>query len=197
MVSKWPENSYIDKFSFFTFAGNTNFDAALTAVLNAFANTPSDDQRVTFFLSDGDSTTFSTGPGSPVQNVATADIVVNTFSIGNGASGCGPTESLGIIANITGGTCTEVLDPSELSAVLTGVTPTGIDHVSVRLNGGTPVEAALGALGNWSVFFPEPVPGENYLIEASVFAEDGTVATADITRRWRPVHRCFRKPCRR
>jgi hypothetical protein len=181
MVSNWPANSLIDKFTFFTFGGTTNFDSALLAIQDAFQDAPKEEQRVAFFLSDGDSTTFSTGPFTPIQNLAANGIVVNTFSIGNGASGCGPTESLGQIAKITGGSCTEVLDPTDLSAVLTGVTPTGIVDVVASLNNGTPVDANLDAFGNWSATFPPPTPGEKYLIEASVLAEDGTVATADIT----------------
>jgi hypothetical protein len=181
MYSTWPGNSFIDRFTQYTFAGNTNFDAAINSVIDVFATVPTDTLQVAFFLSDGDSTTFSTGPGSPLQNAASNDIVINTFSVGNGAAGCGPTDSLGIVANVTGGTCTEVLDPSELSTVLPGVTPTGIEFVQVGVTGFPPVVAALDPLGNWSASFPPSVPGQNYMIEASVFAEDGTVATADIS----------------
>ena len=172
--------SEINLFSYFGFGSGTNFDGALSAMNSAFASQPAEEQRVAFFLSDGDSFQFSTGPGSPLQTAADAGIVVHTYSIGTGASGCGTTASLHIIAAETGGTCTEVLDPSDLSAVLGGVTPTGLDHVEVAINSGTPVTASLNALGGWSASFPPPVEGAAYHIEASVFAEDGTIVTADI-----------------
>lgn len=180
MISFWPGNSVIDKFTPFTFGGGTNFDDALVKVHDAFIGVPDTDIRVAFFLSDGNSTIFSTGPGSPLQNLANAGVVINTFSVGNGAAGCGPTDSLGIIADVTGGTCTEVLDPTDLSTALPGVTPTGIDFVEVGVTGYPTQTATLDALGNWSSMFEPPVPGQDYVIKAAVHAEDETVAVADI-----------------
>ncbi|MCB8945784.1 MAG: VWA domain-containing protein, partial [Ardenticatenaceae bacterium] len=171
--------SSVGLFSYFGFGSGTDFNDALSAVHAAFASQPLDEQRVTFFLSDGAASVF-TGSGSPLQEVADANIVVHTYSIGDGASGCGPGASLNTIATVTGGTCTEVLDPSDLSAVLGDVTPTGLDHVEVSLNSGTPITASLNALGGWAASFPPPVEGQPYLIEASIIAEDGTVVTADI-----------------
>lgn len=172
--------SLIGLFSPFHFDTGTNFDGALLATYAAFASQPTSEQRVAFFLSDGDSPTFTIGTGSPVQQVADANITVNTYSIGAAASGCGPDESLGQIAAITGGTCTVVDDPSQLAAVLGGITPTGLDYVTVSLNSGTPMTASLNALGGWTATFPPPVPGDSYLIEANVAAADGTIVTADI-----------------
>lgn len=180
MISFWPGNSVIDKFTPFTFGGGTNFDDALVKVHDAFTGVPDSDIRVAFFLSDGNSTIFTTGPGSPLQNLADSGVVINTFSVGNGAAGCGPGDSLGVIADVTGGTCTEVLDPTDLSTALPGVTPTGIDFVEVGVTGYPTQTATLDALGNWSAVFEAPAEGQPYVIKAAVHAEDETVAVADI-----------------
>ena len=173
-------NSFINLFTPSTFGTGTNFNAALTSMNTAFATQPVGEIDVAFFLSDGDATV-STGPGSPVQIAADAGTVVNTYSIGNGASGCDPGDSLRTIANITGGVCTPVTDPTTLSAILQGTTPTDIDWVIVSLNGSEFQYAVLNALGGWTVSFPELDLDTEYLIEATVRAEDGTLVTADIT----------------
>lgn len=158
--------------------GGTNFNAALTEMNTSFATQPSGESNFGMFLSDGFGS-LSTGPGTPLATAIAAGTRVFTFSVGTGASGCGPGAQLRIIADQTGGTCTEVTDPSDLQALITETQPAGIDRVDVALNGGTPVTADLDFLGNWSATVTPVVNGPNVLT-ATAIATDGTEVTADI-----------------
>ncbi len=157
------------------FALKTDYNGALTAMNAAFASQPAGETNIAFFLSDGAPTYFSTGPGSPLEAAVTAGTTIHTFGIGGGAGGSSsPGAPLREIADATGGSCTEVSDPSTLAAVLPGVTPVGI--VGVTVNG---LVASLNAAGQYECMVPV-VAGPN-MIQACVTAEDGTVACADIT----------------
>ena len=162
--------------------GNTSFDAPLNVINSTFAAQPAGENNIAFFLSDGVGV-LSTGAGSPLQAAADAGTVVNTFSVGTGATGCGSGAGLRTIADTTGGTCTEVDDPGDLAAVIGGGgTAAGIDRVEVQIDGGAPIAASVDALSNWSATIPgSAITGPSHLIEATVYATDGTSATADIT----------------
>ena len=134
------------------FAFNTNYDAALTNMNAAFATQPAGDINTGFFLSDGEPTTFTTGAGSPLQDAINAGTKILTFGIGGGAAGsCAPGEALRVIADSTGGTCTEVADPSTLSTVLPAQL-TNIKTLELKVNGTVvatangPQPVSLGAL---------------------------------------------------
>lgn len=155
----------------------TSFDNALLAVDQLFAGSETQ-QKIAFFLSDGESSV-RTGDNSPLATVANNNITVNTYSVGSGATGCSEDQNLQIIADRTGGSCTEVPDPSQLSAVLPGTRPAGIDHVELSVNNGNPISATLDALGNWSAVITACENGEDR-VEATVVATDGTEVTAEI-----------------
>jgi hypothetical protein len=166
------------------FAFATNYDAALTNMNAAFATQPAGDINTGFFLSDGDPTAFTTGPGSPLQAAITAGTRILTFGIGGGAAGsCAPGEALRTIADSTGGTCTEVADPSTLSTVLPAQL-TNISSLELRVNGTLiatatgpqPVSLAIPSTAITSAL----VVGIN-TIEATATAADGTVVTASTT----------------
>lgn len=166
------------------FAFATNYDAALTNMNASFATQSPGDINTGFFLSDGEPTAFTTGPGSPLQNAITAGTKILTFGIGGGAAGsCAPGEALRIIADSTGGTCTEVADPSMLSTVLPAQL-TNIEKLELKVNG-TVVATANGpepvslALSNVAIT-SSLVVGIN-TIEATATAEDDTVVTASTT----------------
>ena len=166
------------------FAGNTNYDAALTNMNAAFATQPAGDINTGFFLSDGDPTTFTTGAGSPLQDAINAGTKVLTFGIGGGAAGsCAVGKPLRVIADSTGGTCTEVADPSTLNTVLPAQL-TNIKTLELKVNG-TVVATANGpqpvslALSNVDIT-SNLVVGIN-TIEATATAEDNTVVTASTT----------------
>jgi len=166
------------------FAGATNYNAALTNMNAAFATKPAGDINTGFFLSDGDPTTFTTGAGSPLQDAINAGTKILTFGIGGGAAGsCAVGKPLRVIADSTGGSCTEVADPSTLSTVLPAQL-TNIKTLELKVNG-TVVATANGpqpvslALSNVDIT-SNLVVGIN-TIEATATAEDNTVVTASTT----------------
>jgi LPXTG-motif cell wall-anchored protein len=158
--------------------GGTNFDAALTSTVDLFNTSASGNRRVNYFLSDGVGT-LTEGPGTPLQAAIDAGIVVNTFSLGIGAAPCEPGSPLQIIADSTGGVCTEVTDVSQILAVVDTLRPAGIDRVEVSINGGPPVVATLDLLGNFEATVGSVVLGENSIV-ATVFTDDGTSVSADV-----------------
>ena len=159
----------------------TDFDDALTALTDLMNTRPADQQRVAYFLTDGQ----DSGDVTATANAAAAaGIRVETFSIGDGAEPCAGSP-LADIANITGGTCTDVQDIDTLTAVIGdtgGVPPTGIASVSLSINGGAANNVAVDNLGNWqgTIAAAELASGANTL-EATAFAEDGTAVIADLT----------------
>ena len=154
---------------------NTNFDQALAMVNTAFATQPPGSSNVVFFLSDGKKGSVSQQAQSPLAVARAAGTVVHTFAVGKNASGCGPSDALGIIAATTGGRCQKITNPSALRTVLPRVKPRGIDRVEVSVNNGQPIPASLDALGNWSATIPAGtiVAGANR-IKATVFAGNDT-----------------------
>jgi hypothetical protein len=157
---------------------STNFDAALTQLAAAFTG-KAGQNNISFFLSDGvpNAGQFHTGPATPLASVAAAGIKVNTYSVGGAGAGCGAGSPLKAISDATGGTCTAVTDPNQLTSVL--IQPATIVSVAVRLNGGAPVLATLSG-GNWSVPLTGLQGGIWNDIRATVTASEGTTATADI-----------------
>jgi hypothetical protein len=159
--------------------GGTNYDAALTQIATTFAGLPSGNRKVVFFLSDGAPTTFTTGPGSPLADVAALGIIVNTYSVGDGAIRCPePNSPLKVISDTTSGQCNDVEDPSQLAANLTNA------RVDVTMNGGTPIPAQVSG-NNWSVDFTQlnghTVRLGNNPIVATATAPDGTRLQVNIT----------------
>jgi hypothetical protein len=164
------------------FAGNTDYDAALSAMNAAFATEPASDINRAVFISDGEPSVFTTGAGSPLDGVAPGTIV-DTYGIGSIAPGsCAPGQPLRTISDQTGGTCTEVADPSTLSTVLPAAL-TNISSLDLKVNGisvgntvgSEPVSMHVNNVEIGAVL----VPGAN-LIEATAVAEDGTTVTADV-----------------
>jgi hypothetical protein len=167
-----------------SFPGGTNYDAALTNMNASFAAQGATDVNTGFFLSDGLPSAFTTGPGSPLQAAIDAGTRILTFGLGGGAANsCDPGAPLRTIADATGGTCTEVADPSDLSTVLPAQL-TNIANLELSVNGtvvastsgSEPVSMTLANVDITSAL----VVGIN-TIEATATAADGTVVTADTT----------------
>lgn len=166
------------------FAFQTDYDAALTAMNAAFATQAAGEVNIAFFLSDGEPTAFTMGLGSPLQAAADAGTKIHTFGIGAIAPGsCDPGEPLQIIADTTGGTCTEVADPSTLATVLPESATTNLISLELKVNG-VVVASTVGVepvsmhVENIDVS-GALVPGVN-LIEATALAADGTEVTASV-----------------
>ena len=170
------------------FAQATRYDNALTEMNNLFALQPPGELNIAYFISDGTpspSSSFTTGPGSPLDNAIAAGTIVNTYSIGSQAAGeCNPGQPLRVIADATLGQCTEVLDPSQLQVVLPATAATQLQQLEVLVNGTSiatqvgPVPSTLNITG--ADAFPQIVAGAN-TIEAVGTAVDGTMVTASIS----------------
>lgn len=174
-VARSLDQGSIGLFSPLSVGSSTDFNDALAAMLAAFASQPAGETNVAFFLSDG-AASVSTAAGSPLQQAAAAGIVVNTFSVGGSATGCGDTAALRTIADVTGGVCIEVADPSQLSAALPGITPALLDRVEVD-----GVTVATDALGGFSS--PIACSSEGPVtLTATAFASDPdqTQVSADV-----------------
>lgn len=173
----------IGQFTPFNVGGSTSYVAAIESINDAFSSVPGE-TNVAFMLSDGQAF-FDPATDPGLAAAVAAGTVINTYAVGSAVSGqCAPTAGLGSIADATGGTCTEVVDPSTLSTALGGAAPAGIEDVEVALNGGAPVTATLDALGNWSADLDVSALGAgDHTIEATVTADDPdeTEATAMVT----------------
>lgn len=158
--------------------GGTNFDAALAAMNTLFEDAKTGNRKIGYFFTDGFSDV-ETGAGTALQAAIDAGIVVNTFSVGSGAVGCGPTSPLTAIADATGGECVQVDDPSDLTAVLEGLRPAGIEKVEISVNGGAPVEADVDLLGNFKQTVTGIVVGPN-TIKATVTTTEQQTASDQV-----------------
>lgn len=114
--------------------GGTNFEAAVQEACN-LASSPanSNSNTIVVFLSDG----FSSGNAVdflPCSRPAT----FQTFAVGAGAQ-CdagGSSNSLSAIAAKTGGACTQVTDPTQLSSVVPAVIDSQLTSVTLSVDGG-------------------------------------------------------------
>lgn len=119
------------------------------------------------FISDGSNTA-----GDPVTDVLPAgDVVFHTFSIPSQSSqaNCSNNEGLGSlqdIADLTGGTCTEVDDPSELPGILPDVIIPTLKSLEIEVDGGgaipignAEIEPGLPQNGPMTVNYSTPLSG--------------------------------------
>jgi hypothetical protein len=167
------------------FALGTYYNDALAAMNALHASRPAEEGRIGFFLSDGLPTggTFTTGAGSPLQAAVDAGTIIHAFGVGGGAANaCSVGAPLRVIADQTGGTCTEVSDPSQLSTILPG-TLTRITSVELKVNG-TSVATETG-----SEAFSMELPGVDItgslqlgmnIVESIATAQDGTQVSVTV-----------------
>jgi hypothetical protein len=159
----------------------TNFDAAIEKLNAAFAAKPGQ-RNVGAFLSDGGAS-LAQGAGSPVEAARAAGTRINTYSVGPSGAGCTkPDSSLKKIADLTGGVCTEVQDPTKLTAALSGAGAAGLQGVTVRVGSAAPIAARVTGLGTFSATLPRSAlrNGTNKVV-ATATATDGTAASADVS----------------
>lgn len=148
---------------------STNFEAALQAMIAAFASRPTDEQKLVYFLSDGRNE-IGGSIADEISQAAAAAIVVNTVGI---TSSSDPT-LLTQIAQGTGGKFTQVNNPAELRVVLPTIPLVGIAEVRVN---DQPV--TLSAIGTFSTSIALAA-GAN-VISATAIADDQTSVTASIS----------------
>lgn len=99
--------------------GATDFDAALQATVDAAASEPAGETTIGLFMTDGAGTL--TNPGGPLDDAVADGITVHTFAVGASATTCNAGQDIEQIASATGGTCTEVADPTALAAAIESI----------------------------------------------------------------------------
>lgn len=166
------------------FAGGTNFNAGLRNMNEIFAGVP-EEQNIAAFISDGTSSDFSSGAGSPLAEAVAAGTLINTFRIGGGSAGaCSGNQPLAVIAAQTGGVCTEVEDPSSLSAVFSDVLATQITSLEVSV-GETVIDSInaseLSSMGLSGIDITNALALGSNTVTVTATAADGTVVTATLT----------------
>ena len=176
-----PSGGQIKKFTAVSrsiLGSGTRFPQALAAANAALTHFPAG-SNIIFFLSDGESNAgsrcFQGACTSQLSTAATAHTRINTIGVGADAD---PVD-LQYIANQTGGTYTQVTNPSQLATILPFITPAGLHHATVN---GTTV--ALDSLGNFttSLACTDLNP---FTVTARCFASDpaSTNVAADVTLR--------------
>jgi hypothetical protein len=129
-----------------TLQSGTRFPPALTAINNALASFPTG-KNIVFFLSDGESNAGfrcvdNTHPWGPARD---GGCELHDHQHHRRRRERRPVD-LSFIANQTGGTYTQVTNPSQLSTILPLLVPAGLDHAEI--NGQT---VPLDPLGNVTV----------------------------------------------
>ncbi len=148
---------------------STNFEAALQAMIAAFASRPTDEQKLVYFLSDGRNE-IGGAITDEITQAAGAGIVINTVGI----TGSSDPTLLTQIAQGTGGRFTQVNNPAELRVALPAIPLVGI--AAVRVNE-QPV--ALSGIGTFSTTVN--LAGGANVISATAIASDQTSVTASIS----------------
>jgi len=169
----------VGEYTYYYSGPSTYFYEAIDEFNNAFAAEPAHETNVVYFLTDGKGTLKN--DRTYLDAAVAAGTTIHTFTVGANAQRCGEYGTTWEMSDATGGSCTDVTDPTELSSALVGVTPAGIDSVELRVNGGAWIGGVIDGIGNWDGVLPgdQILVGIN-LIEVSVIATDGTVVTADI-----------------
>jgi hypothetical protein len=161
--------------------GGTEFDPPLAA-MNAAFGSRGPGRYVAFFLTDGQG---SVNPNGPLAQAKAAGYVVNTFSVGGGGAGCAPSSQLKTISDTTGGTCTEVKDPSQVAGQLAGaggsLNGTSITGVALSANNLPPLLANLAGQSFSGVIPASQLRNGSNPVVAGVATQDGTQALADVT----------------
>ena len=143
-------------------SGSTNYGAGITAALS-IASASALPNKVVVFVSDGLS---NTGPTvASTLSSPPPGVVFYTFAVGSSAS-CtgGSTGSLQDIADLTGGTCTNVPNVAALPSIIPGVIASQLTTLALTLDG-SPVTSpvtivpALPQAGPGSVAFSTTLPG--------------------------------------
>lgn len=159
----------IDLFARRDVGTGTNFDPPLQTALDLLDGKSG--QRVVFLLSDG----FGSLTESMLDSVAASGVEVRPFAIGAGSDQCASDGPLARIAAAAGTECVYSESPSGLSAVIDDA-PSDIASVAVSLDGGTPVDADVDAVGNFSAeVFLSVGP---HTVTATVTDQSGASASA-------------------
>jgi hypothetical protein len=119
--------------------GGTNFSAGLSRACETLAAS-SQPNRTVVFLSEGDA-----NRGSDVSTVLPCGQPATVYSIAVGANSTCAADPSGLgslqeMADLTGGTCTEVVEPGDLPDILPGLIEPEIYRLGLSVNGGPEID---------------------------------------------------------
>jgi Mg-chelatase subunit ChlD len=138
--------------------GATDLAAGIRAGLAGFEQgARPESSRVMLLFTDGKSN--EKKAREAMQEARRSGVAIHTLLLGSDDNG---TEILRGIAQGTGGSFIRVTDPSKLPEAFLGLRTTGVDHVTLSVNGGTPMPARLSG-GTFSGDVPLQV-GENRIV---------------------------------
>lgn len=123
-------------------------------------------------LTDGLANPTSQIPTSIGPTLQADGIDLYSYVVGSSAN-CGQLDPISV-------RCVHVQNFSDLTSTVAGATTAGIQGVTVAVNGGNAVPATIGSLGSFSADVDGLQTGANTIV-ATVTADDGTTATADVT----------------
>ncbi|HEX2193884.1 MAG TPA: hypothetical protein VHK63_02855 [Candidatus Limnocylindria bacterium] len=165
----------------------TEFSSGITAACQALAEATTPN-RIIVFLSDG-----LNRSGAHVSEVlpCSPEAVFYTFAVGRRAS-CSEEPDVGglqTMADLTGGTCTDVPDLSQLPAILGAVVLPQLVEVELSVDGGEPVDITAAATPslprtapasvNITYELPALPPGEHELCISVVASDAGGAARVE------------------
>lgn len=151
-------------------------DAVVKAT--AVTNAQTESRKIVVFLSDG----FSAGDVNPALDDVPANVDIHTFAVGGG-SACDAGDynaSLQVIADRTGGTCTQVADPANLPDVLPGLLESTLTGLTATVDGGgavpvtdvSPVPPQTGPVNVTYSFTTDPLTSGRHRICVTARGED-------------------------
>ena len=155
-------------------SGNTNLAAGILAALAEFErNGRPGSSRVIMLFTDGMSSKQKAYDAA--VEATKRGITIQTLLLGSSSKG---TKILDTIAWATGGSFVQVSDPSKLPEAFLNLRTTGVDVVTLSVNGSRPVPAKLAG-GTFAASVPLEI-GENRIV-ASATSLDGVTRESTIT----------------
>ena len=155
-------------------SGNTNLAAGILAALAEFErNGRPGSSRVIMLFTDGMSSKQQAYDAA--VEATKRGITIQTLLLGSSSKG---TKILDTIAWATGGSFVQVSDPSKLPEAFLNLRPTGVDVVTLSVNGSRPVPAKLAG-GTFAASIPLEI-GENRIV-ASATSLEGVTRESSIT----------------
>ena len=155
-------------------SGSTNIGAGINVALKELeANGRPGASRIIMLFTDGQSNRKKAHVAA--MKAHARDAVIQTLLLGDNRTG---SEILDEISWVTGGSLTRVDDPSKLPEAFLNLKTTGVDTVTLSVNGSEPIPAKLAG-GTFIGELPL-VPGENRIV-ATATAIDGQTRESAVT----------------
>ncbi|QDU86056.1 von Willebrand factor type A domain protein [Planctomycetes bacterium Pla163] len=187
VLRSMDSNGIVGQFTPLDVGPLTNYQAAINVAAGAFALQAPGEVNLMFFISDGQPNGAGSTSVNFLENLANNVLVnqygvrINTFGIGPGDL-CAPGQILDRLAEVSGGTCTNVADPGDLTTVLPNAGSTSIESIVVSVNGNQVLtangpEALELCLNDVEILQELDLLGIN-VVEATATAADGTQVTA-------------------